>query len=91
MEHRYDLAIVGSGMGGATLARGLAGTEKSILILEAGKRERSLGGFLDTLRYYDANKLTRVPRTSKEGVILWRTLMAGGSTMVACGNGVRCL
>ena len=35
MEHRYDLAIVGSGMGGATLARGLAGTVTGTLRLPA--------------------------------------------------------
>ena len=45
----------------------------------------------DSLHYYDVNKLTQMPITSQEGVILWRAFMAGGSTMVACGNAVRCL
>jgi choline dehydrogenase-like flavoprotein len=91
MNHMYDLAIVGSGMGGATLARSLAATGKDILVLEQGVRESTMGSFRDTLRYFDGNKLTRMPKKSNEGVILWRTLMAGGSTMVACANGVRCL
>ena len=33
-----DVVIVGSGVGGATLAAGLAGTGADILVLEAGER-----------------------------------------------------
>ena len=33
-----DIVIVGSGMGGATVAAGLAATGASILILERGER-----------------------------------------------------
>jgi choline dehydrogenase-like flavoprotein len=32
-----------------------------------------------------------MPRKSKEGVIIWRTIIAGGSTVASCGNGTRCL
>jgi choline dehydrogenase-like flavoprotein len=42
MPSNYDIVIIGSGAGGGTLARQLAGTGKSILILERGdwlKRE----------------------------------------------------
>jgi len=88
---KYAFAIVGSGMGGATLARELSRKGNEVLVIERGKREKKLGTFQDSLRYFDANKLTQVPAKSKEGVVLWRTLMAGGSTVVACGNGVRCL
>jgi choline dehydrogenase-like flavoprotein len=35
--------------------------------------------------------LRLTPRQSEEGVVMWRTIMAGGSTVVSCGNGVRCL
>src|ERR1700741_5471772 len=37
MGQRYDVIIVGSGAGGATLAQRLAPTGKSILILERGE------------------------------------------------------
>ena len=42
MQNHYDLIIIGSGAGGGTLARYLAPSGKSILILERGdwlKRE----------------------------------------------------
>jgi choline dehydrogenase-like flavoprotein len=92
MEPRkYEYVVVGSGMGGATVARELAKRGKDVLILETGRREDRLGTGRDTLRFYDGNRLTQVPRHSTEGTIVWRALMAGGSTVVSCGNGVRCL
>jgi choline dehydrogenase-like flavoprotein len=78
---RYDYLIVGSGAGGATLAKELAQRKKSVLVVEAGKDEKKVG---NAYRHYDTKK-------SKEGVIIWRARMAGGSTVVSCGNGVRCL
>ncbi len=91
MENHYFFVIVGSGAGGSAMARDLSFLGKSILIIEKGKNEKKVGTFLDSLRYYDANKLTKIPKKSKEGMIIWRTFMAGGSTMVSMGNGVRCL
>jgi choline dehydrogenase-like flavoprotein len=92
MEARtYGFVVVGSGMGGSTVALELARSGKDVLVLERGIEEPSVGSFKDTLRYYDGNRTTQTPKKSKEGTILWRTLMAGGSAMVACGNGVRAL
>ena len=91
VEKKYDFIIVGSGAGGATLARELSRKNQSVLVLEKGSNEKKLGTFQDSARFYDANKLTKVPKKSKEGVIIWRTIMAGGSTVVSCGNGTRCL
>ena len=88
---RYDFLIVGSGMGGATLARELCRKGKEVLVLERGKRAQKIGTFEEIRHHYDGNHITNIPAKSKEGVIMWRTLMAGGSTIVACGNGVRCL
>ena len=91
METRnYQTIIVGSGAGGATLARELSKRGRPVLVLERGKVEQSVGTFADCTRYYDANAL-KIPKKSKEGVILWRTFMAGGATMAAMGNITRCL
>ena len=88
----YDIIIVGSGAGGATLARELTRKkQRNILLLEKGKREASYGTLKESVRYFDGNTFLRQPAKSREGVILWRTIMAGGSTFVSCGNGVRCL
>jgi choline dehydrogenase-like flavoprotein len=90
-ERRYDCVVVGSGMGGGTVAQELVKRGKQVLVLEKGRREQKLGTFRDDLRYYDGNAVTQTPNKSKEGTILWRTFMAGGSTVVSCGNGVRAL
>ena len=87
----YDALIVGSGAGGATVARELSRRGKKTVVIEKGTYARKLGSFRRTLPYFDVNTITRTPRKSKEGVILWRTLMAGGSTIVSCGNATRCL
>ena len=90
-KYQYQYIVVGSGAGGATVARELSKAGKSVLVVEKGNTEEKTGTFLDSLRYYDANKITRIPKKSKEGVIIWRTFMAGGSTMVSMANGVRSL
>jgi choline dehydrogenase-like flavoprotein len=88
----YDVVIIGSGAGGSTLARELMRRkQQNIVVLEKGTRETSYGTLKESARYYDGNTLLRQPAKSKEGVILWRSLMAGGSTFVSCANGVRCL
>ena len=89
--HRFDAVIVGSGMGGAVVARELALAGRDVLVLEAGKPETQIGTFADATRYYDGSEVTRMPRKSTEGTIIWRALMPGGSTVVSCGNAVRCL
>jgi choline dehydrogenase-like flavoprotein len=88
---KYDFLIVGSGAGGATLARELSTRGKNVLVVERGRYEEKIGTVRDTLRYYDLDRLTKAPAQSKEGVILWRAFMAGGTTVVSCGNATRCL
>ena len=92
MDSRHcEFLIVGSGAGGATLARELGKRGRDVIVVERGVYGQQLGNFRSSLAFFDANKVTKVPRKSKEGVILWRTLMAGGSTVVSCGNATRCL
>jgi len=88
---KYEFIIVGMGAGGATLSMELSKRGKHVLVVELGKPEDKIGTFMDTLRYFDLNKFTKMPPKAKEGAILWRTLMVGGTTVVSCGNGVRCL
>ncbi len=89
-DREYDFIIAGSGAGGATLAKELSSSGKDVLVIEKGKQEREIGTVRDALRFYDGNRLTKIPRKSKEGVTVWRTIMAGGSTVVSCGNGTPC-
>jgi len=91
MEDRtWEFLIVGSGAGGATLARELSTRGKEVLVIERGQREQRIGTLKDSLRFFDFTKV-KTPKRSQEGVILWRTLMAGGSTVASCGNGTPCL
>ncbi|RLF86863.1 hypothetical protein DRN34_02850, partial [Thermococci archaeon] len=39
----YEYIVVGSGAGGATIARELSKRGKNVLIVEAGKYERKIG------------------------------------------------
>jgi len=92
MHHnRYEFVIAGSGAGGATVAKELAARGKDVLVVEKGEYCSEFGTIDDIVRFYDASKSTKGLRYSEEGIMLLRTFMAGGSTVVSCGNGVRCL
>lgn len=88
MRLKTDYAIVGSGAGGATLAKELAKTGKKVLVIERGQYSKEVGTMRSAVfSNYDRCAL----RKSKEGIIIYRTLMVGGTTVVSCGNGVRVL
>lgn len=90
MRLKSDIVIVGSGAGGATLAKELAGRGKKVLVIERGSypKDADIGTLRSAvLSFYDRCAL----RTSKEGTIIYRALMAGGTTVVSCGNGIRVL
>ena len=91
MSEHYEFVVVGSGAGGATVAMELAKRGREVLVVELGEPEENLGTFSNAVGYYDASKFLKVPKKSEEGVILWRTLMAGGSTVVSCANATRAL
>ncbi len=84
MKIKADIVIVGSGAGGASVAKELAKKGKDVLVIERGPLVKELGTQRSGLRFYDRCGL----RTSKEGVIVYRTLMVGGTTTVSCGNGM---
>jgi len=90
-DRTYEFVIVGSGAGGATLAHELSKRGREVVVLERGRGEERVGTLKDAMRYYDTSWLPLLPRRSREGVVVWRNIMAGGSTVTSCGNGVRCL
>jgi choline dehydrogenase-like flavoprotein len=87
---KSDYLIIGSGAGGAALANTLTKLGKNVLVLEQGKFEKDIGTVKGALRFYEYNRVKQPP-TSKEGVRLWRGLLAGGSTVLSMGNAMRCL
>jgi choline dehydrogenase-like flavoprotein len=81
---RYDVTVVGSGPGGATVARELARAGKRALLLERGQdhRPRSYyGTYLGALLYTDRGSLL----FTEEGLNIVRPMMVGGATSMYCG------
>jgi choline dehydrogenase-like flavoprotein len=85
---KADIVIVGSGAGGAAVAKELSCLKKNIYIVEKGSRPKHLGSELFASRLYDKCALFN---QSKEGVLIYRTVALGGTTLVSCGNGLRAL
>jgi len=84
MKIKVDVIIIGSGAGGATVARDLAKAGKDVLVIERGPFIERFGTIRSVTRCYDKCAL----RKSKEGVTVYRALMVGGTTVVSCGNGI---
>lgn len=87
MEKEYDYIIVGTGPGGATVAKELAAIKKRVLMIEYGPRLNTTG-FMKIGRNSvfrdDNNNLLH----SEEGIWIGRARMLGGSSYVAMGNAV---
>lgn len=81
MKHiTADTVIVGTGPGGATVARELARQGERVVILEKGRDHQwPVGTPLAYATMYDIHK-------SKEGIIVRRGVTTGGSTMLYSGN-----
>ncbi|HET9438855.1 MAG TPA: FAD-dependent oxidoreductase [Longimicrobiales bacterium] len=80
----YEYVIVGSGPGGATVARELARAGKRVLVLERGRDWRGhplYGTYAGALAYADRHALL----FTKEGVNIVRPLMVGGATNMFAG------
>jgi choline dehydrogenase-like flavoprotein len=77
MEMRkHEIIIVGSGAGGATLARDLSRKGRDVLIVEAGE---------------DKFPLPLTIAKSQENIGIFEVFGAGGATVLCNGNGVRAL
>ncbi len=81
--------VVGSGVGGATVAKELAKSGKEVTVLEAGAYPK-VGTERRALNFYTGG-FWGPGEFSREGVEILRTEMVGGSSFVTIGNGVRAL
>lgn len=78
----YDAVVVGSGPGGATVARGLARSGKKVLLLEKGKDHQNLGSYIGAFQMLDKGGFFK----SKEGVSMLKASTTGGATVVYSGS-----
>jgi choline dehydrogenase-like flavoprotein len=88
VTRQAEAVVVGSGPGGATVARQLARAGKKVLLLERGKdyrRKAYYGTYLGALTYADRHSLL----FTKEGLNIIRPLMVGGATSMYCGSAAR--
>lgn len=84
LRKQAEFVVVGSGPGGATVARELARAGRKVLLLERGKDHRGkwyYGTHLGCMIYCDRMGLL----TTVEGLQVVRALMTGGSTNLFCG------
>jgi choline dehydrogenase-like flavoprotein len=88
VRRQAEIVVVGSGPGGASVARQLARAGKKVLLLERGqdyRRKRYYGTYLGPLAYADRSSLL----FTKEGLNIIRPLMLGGATSMFCGSAAR--
>lgn len=72
--------VIGTGPGGATVARELAKRGEGVVLLEKGRaRDWSVGNPLAYAAMYDI-------RRSRQGILVRRGITPGGSTMIYSGN-----
>ena len=83
MTYETDVVVVGSGPGGATVARRLARAGQRVMLLEMGRdyrRDIYYGSHLGALIYGDQHSFL----FSEEGLNIVRPIMTGGATNMFC-------
>ena len=88
LREQTDVVIVGSGPGGATVARELARGGRRVLLLERGRDWRGhplYATYPGAMLYTDRHALL----FTREGLNIIRPLMLGGATSMYCGSAAR--
>jgi len=80
LEKTYDYIVVGTGPGGATVAKELASQNKHILIIEYGPRTSTTGFTKITKLFNEQYTIENIP--------IGRARLLGGSSYIAMGNAV---
>jgi choline dehydrogenase-like flavoprotein len=102
VKTKYDYIVVGSGVGGGTLVRELSRQGKEVLCVEWGFVPHKTGEMMDCRNLYDFKRLPDffpktmqriplTPPTTSEGIVMWRAITAGGTSVISLGNGARCM
>ena len=84
LNKEYDYIIVGTGPGGATVAKELAQENSNLLILETGPRLKETGFLKVAPKAFEEN--TKNPLRSDGNIYFSRARILGGSSYVAMGN-----
>ncbi|MGD9974717.1 MAG: GMC family oxidoreductase N-terminal domain-containing protein [Desulfatirhabdiaceae bacterium] len=80
----FDAIVVGSGPGGATVAKDLALNGKKVLVLEWGDNDPEKGSFFKTIpRAFVPGKSVVM---TKQALPIVRAITTGGSSMIFCGT-----
>jgi len=78
MKTTYDVVVVGSGPGGATVARQLARAGRDVLLLEKGREHPNLGSYAGALSVLDRFGFYK----SREGLTMLKVTALGGATVL---------
>ncbi len=87
MRIETDIAVIGSGAAGATLAKALAEAGRSVVVLERGTDAQwPVGRLASLFTLYDHTGMPPFFPTTREGSFVLRGLCTGGCTTVFGGN-----
>jgi choline dehydrogenase-like flavoprotein len=85
LQKKYDVIVVGSGPGGATVSKELSQNGKKVLILEWGTNEPLKGTFLQSIKMIGTPGKS-VLFTNKNLHVLLRGITTGGSSVFYCAT-----
>ncbi|MFU8771747.1 MAG: GMC family oxidoreductase N-terminal domain-containing protein, partial [Anaerolineales bacterium] len=84
LNKEYDYIVVGTGPGGATVAKEISKENSNLLILETGRRLKNTGFIKVAPKAFEEN--AKNPLRSDGNIYFSRARILGGSSYVAMGN-----